>query len=481
MNSSGSNDRDTIVVDGIHGAIRLSDLERRVIDTGSFQRLRHLKQLQMGHVTYPNATHTRFAHCLGTLAIMQRVLAVADLPSLTPEEKADLRLAALLHDVGHYPYSHLMERVEDARLAEEFVGQEGRRTLDRSRPPYPNHDTVGRYIVTGQQDLLEAIGSPDRAERVADIFTRTHVTGADVQLSKLIHSSLDLDRLDYLLRDSQSAGVPYGNIDINYLLNSLRISGSGMLGVAEKALPAAEHCLFARFFMHQTVYYHKTTFGLEEACRQLLKRLRSARALGIPEDGRAIRKLVESDKLRTFTDAYVDEIVRKAALGEGLEAASAVEQQVIQVLARAILRRTPPKLLREVSVLKTRGDQAHAGTIFFNNCKHQLPSLAGASGIPLGQFLICQTRPLTLEERGGRMTAEEARGMGPEKEDELIKVFQGDDPEPKSLVDIENTFASVCADRFYQAYRLYVVYEGDDREAKMEELQTHTEPWTRAE
>lgn len=142
MNSSDSNDRDTIVVDAIHGAIHLSDLERRVIDTGSFQRLRHLKQLQMGHVTYPNATHTRFAHCLGTLAIMQRVLAVAELPSLKPEDKADLRLAALLHDVGHYPYSHLMERVDDARLAEEFVGQEGRRTLDRSRAPYPKHDTV---------------------------------------------------------------------------------------------------------------------------------------------------------------------------------------------------------------------------------------------------------------------------------------------------------------------------------------------------
>ena len=481
MNSSDSSDRDTIVVDGIHGDIHLSDLERRVIDTGSFQRLRHLKQLQMGHVTYPNATHTRFAHCLGTLAIMQRVLRVAQVPSLTPEERDNLRLAALLHDVGHYPYSHLMESVDDARLAEEFVGQERKRTLDRSRAPYPKHDTVGRYIVTGQQDLLEAIGSPDRAERVADIFTRMHVTGADVQLSKLIHSSLDLDRLDYLLRDARAAGVPYGHIDINYLLNSLKISNSGMLGVTEKALPAAEHCLFARFFMHQTVYYHKTTFGLEEACRQLLKRLRSVGAYSIPQDGEAIRELVQSDRLRAFTDAYVDEIVRKAALGEELEGASAGEQQVIQVLARAILRRTPPKLLQEVSVLETRGDQAHAGAIFFNNCKHQLSSLAGASGIPLGQFLICQTPPLTLEERGGHMTAEEARGMEPENEDELIKVFEGDDPEPKSLVDIKNTFACVCADRFYQAYRLYVVYEGGDREAKMEELQTQTEPWTRAD
>ena len=115
---------DRIVVDSIHGPIELTELERRVVDTAGFQRLRHLKQLGMAHVTYPNATHTRFAHSLGVLAIMSRVLQVAqDHLRLDEECTQDLRLAALLHDVGHYPYSHLMERVDDVVLTEERVAR----------------------------------------------------------------------------------------------------------------------------------------------------------------------------------------------------------------------------------------------------------------------------------------------------------------------------------------------------------------------
>jgi len=96
--------------------------------------------------------------------------------------------------------------------------------------------------------LIKAIGSKARAERVADLFSRGKA--ANPQLSKLISSSFDMDRLDYLIRDSRAAGVPYGLVDINYLLNSLGVSPSGLVGVSAKALPAAEQFLFARYFMH---------------------------------------------------------------------------------------------------------------------------------------------------------------------------------------------------------------------------------------
>jgi HD superfamily phosphohydrolase len=117
MDSSRPADRDKLIVDAIHGDIRLKPLECRVIDTASFQRLRHLKQLQFGHVTYPGATHTRFAHSVGVLGIMARITQIArDALSLTPEQVEDIRLAGLLHDVGHYPYSHLMEKVDKVTL-----------------------------------------------------------------------------------------------------------------------------------------------------------------------------------------------------------------------------------------------------------------------------------------------------------------------------------------------------------------------------
>ena len=210
MTSSNRDADRSIVVDSIHGDIRLSARECDVIDTAAFQRLRHLKQLGMGQVTYPNATHTRFAHSLGVLAIMRRVIDVAgkfDNISLTPAQKVNLRLAALLHDIGHYPYSHLMEKVERVQLTEEQVASTAESTvLDTSVPAYPNHESLGTLIVTKQPELVKAIGSPKRAREVAALFARTEA--AHQQFSKLIHSSLDMDRMDYLLRDSAAAGVP---------------------------------------------------------------------------------------------------------------------------------------------------------------------------------------------------------------------------------------------------------------------------------
>lgn len=122
MVSSKLDGFDKIVVDSIHGDIHLKTCELEVIDTASFQRLRHLKQLAMSQMAYPNATHTRFAHSLGALAIMARIIEIANTTGqikLTGKQQENLRLAALLHDVGHYPYSHLMERIDNVKLIEE--------------------------------------------------------------------------------------------------------------------------------------------------------------------------------------------------------------------------------------------------------------------------------------------------------------------------------------------------------------------------
>src|SRR5262245_14401015 len=130
---------DKIIVDSIHGDIHLTEIERRVIDTASFQRLRHLKQLGMAQATYPNATHTRFAHSVGVLGIMDRITRIArERLLLTDVQVEDIRLAGLLHDIGHYPYSHLMERVDKVQLTEELVP--GATTVRTSQEPYPDHE-----------------------------------------------------------------------------------------------------------------------------------------------------------------------------------------------------------------------------------------------------------------------------------------------------------------------------------------------------
>ncbi len=296
MVSSWHNSSGKIVVDSIHGDIHLTAQEVQVIDTSSFQRLRRLKQLAMAQMVYPTATLTRFAHCMGALGTMIRILKIAEESKIKfePEQEENLRLAALLHDVGHYPYSHLMEKIDRVELTENLI-EKSTNVIDVTKSKYPNHEEVGKLIVTNQPDLIEAIGGLERAQIVADIFTRSGT--ADPQLSKLIHSSFDIDGWDYLLRDSHATGVPYGKIDINYLLNNLRISQDKVLGFKEKSL--RHSALFiSKIFHVRVVYFHKTIYGLEEACCQLLKRLRDKndQKYGVPLDGEAIKAIVRSPR-----------------------------------------------------------------------------------------------------------------------------------------------------------------------------------------
>lgn len=435
-----------LIVDSIHGDIRLTDEECSVIDTASFQRLRSLKQLGMGQVTYPGATHTRFAHSIGVLGIMARVTDVArEALHLSDDQVSNIRLAGLLHDVGHYPYSHLMEVIDNVILTENFV-ESGQKTLDASKDKYQDHEEVGELIVTQQKDMLTALGGSERAKRIADLFRRNET--ADPQLSKLIHSSLDMDRLDYLMRDAKAAGVPYGHIDLNYLINCLQVSKSGMIGVKPKAITALEHFALARFFMHKAVYFHKTTFALEEACRQLLRRCKNTGRHGVPASSDEIRSIVSSDRLGTFTDAFVDRII---------QAATADEDECISSLAQSIQNRRTPKLLKEVVELGTEDSD---GRLFKNDCKHQLGKLAKNLGVHVGRFLYATTKPLSLEKRGGVFDIRAARGLESEERDELMKVFVSDDEEPTSLVDVPETLLHHLGNQRWYSHRLYIVDNG---------------------
>lgn len=482
MASSTGDGSEKVVVDSIHGAIHLKDREVQVIDTASFQRLRHLKQLAMAQLVYPTATHTRFAHSIGALGTMARIIQAAkgnEIP-LEPDMEENLRLAALLHDIGHYPYSHMMEDVGRVKLTEEQVDGTAApvKSLDAGRGKYPDHEEVGKWIVTGQADLIETIGGPERAKAVADLFTRSKA--GEPQLSKLIHSSLDLDRLDYLPRDSQGTGVPYGQIDIDYLLNNLKVSPEGVVGFSVKALPAVEHLLLARFFMLRVVYYHKTTYAFEETCRQLLRRLRDdhrkCKKYGVPLDGEAIKKLVTGPELFIFTDAFVDKIIQEAVNDEN---------EVIKVLARAVQKRRPPALLKEVPVCEEKEREHHAGNTFKLRCKAELNDLSSKFGIPLGQFLLCETNPINVGERPEMLTAgkvtkmkqEEVLNKAFEEEEKDIKIFNGDNAEPKSLMEIEYSLVAKFARYSFQIFRLYVVYEGADRDEVVGKLKDRVKEW----
>jgi hypothetical protein len=228
-----------VIRDPLWDNIRLEPAAVRILDTAPMQRLRYVRQLGHAFLVYPGSTHTRFEHALGAYHLTRRALAGLEerdeLREVPPLHGQAARLAALLHDVGHYPFSHALEEAG-----------------------FPHHERLGvaRLGVEPLAGELAAAGGPELAGLVGRFITGQ--SGSPLQ--GLISGSLDLDKIDYLSRDARMCGVPYGAVDVDRLLASLTLietaPGRLELGVQEKGISALESLLFAKYQMYRNVYWH---------------------------------------------------------------------------------------------------------------------------------------------------------------------------------------------------------------------------------
>lgn len=232
------------IKDPVHDHIRVDGFAIDLLDTPEMQRLRHVRQLGTAYLVYPSANHTRFEHSLGVYHLAVRAL---DNLGVTGKERDEVRAAALLHDVGHTPFSH---NVED--IIEEHVGK--------------RHDEVEDLLDGEIARVLEQRGvSP---ERVASLVR------GEGRYGQLVSGALDVDRMDYLVRDAHHTGVPYGTIDSGRLVLELGFV-DGELVLGEGNVQTAEALLLARSLMHPTVYSHHvariSTAMLERATQRLIE------------------------------------------------------------------------------------------------------------------------------------------------------------------------------------------------------------------
>ena len=229
-----------VIRDPLWNNIRIDPLALRLVDTRAFQRLRYVRQLGLAYLVYPGASHSRFEHALGAYNLARRALGLLEERGLTQQLEPDaclvVRCAALLHDIGHYPYSHALEEIGAL-----------------------HHEEVARPLITGGEvaDVLRAGLGEDAPDRIIALIRGR--SGSPLQ--GLISGSLDLDKIEYLKRDAFMCGVNYGDIDVDRLLNSLTIvddaeRGGQMVGVYEKGLSALESLLFAKYQMYRNVYWH---------------------------------------------------------------------------------------------------------------------------------------------------------------------------------------------------------------------------------
>ncbi|VFJ12588.1 HD domain-containing protein [Candidatus Nitrosocosmicus franklandus] len=243
------------ITDPIHKNIKFTLVERELIDTFIFQRLRRIRQLAGAHLVYPGALHSRFEHSIGSMFL-------AGLAGQTLLEKGyldsddmiqNLRISALLHDIGHGPFSHLFEEVLKECTTH-------------------SHEKLGERIIldTLITDILQRNGY--NPITISSLSFGKHKTRF---LNEIISGGLSVDLMDYLPRDSYFSGTEYGKVDYHRIINSLEVTNSKKLGISRSALYSYESMLISRYQMFKSVYFHKTVRSGEVMLLNAMKCLNS--------------------------------------------------------------------------------------------------------------------------------------------------------------------------------------------------------------
>ena len=275
--------------DPVHGLIKLTDQEVSIIDQLPFQRLRRIKQLAMAHLVYPGALHTRFDHSLGTLHAASRILEkVAKSAQMCEADVRTVRLAALLHDIGHGPFSHVSEYLLDEYYNRKAVTANTRDKI---------HEMLTIDILSYEPTIANLLTDEQR-DAVCRIIRGTNLR--DIRRD-IVSSDLDADKIDYLTRDGHFTGVQYGSFDLAKIYDSFAFiswGGQTYLGIDESGIFATEQLILAKHHMSHQVYAHRIRVITDS---MIVRGLELAIEDGLTE----IKDLYEYDGSPEFCQNYV--------------------------------------------------------------------------------------------------------------------------------------------------------------------------------
>lgn len=446
------------ISDPIHGSIELTELEWRVIATPAFQRLRNIKQLGLAHYVFPNADYSRFSHSLGVCHVAGRTLEaiqkVSGASNVSDEEIQQYRLAGLLHDVGHYPYSHAMEEAiaefYSSMLLSPKNGASDEGIKDESKPL--NHESAGERVLT-LDSAFAALRDKAYWQSIADIFRRQEPP----RFANLVSSDLDADRIDYLMRTAHHTGLPYGNVDIEYLLSQLQIDDQKRICFRAKALRAAEHLLVCRYFDYQQVAFNKTVAGLELLLREVLGELLGRGKIDC-STAWVERAITSGTPWHHFDDSFLLQKIRELAN-------ETKEDSETGPMVRAILDRIPPKLVGDIEYVADRHKKDKQD---FNNIKKSIENerqkWEAKFDIPRCHWYIWTKSGIELTKAGSYVPISAAleskdtqSDKAKDKYEQALRIIEPNSETSTPIMEIPYSLMSVLADKALYSLRIYVL------------------------
>lgn len=468
--------------DPVYGSIGLTSMEVDLINTPVFQRLRGLRQLARVDYVFPGAEHSRFVHSLGVLYVMGLMTEHLLHHNMINEEDAvKMRVAALLHDIGHFPLSHLGETVygyfEDSSYSSKIISTEENAEkntiplyqLSSFQSKSADHERLGKYIVENNSSIRETLISNDlNPSEIGDIFTGKF--GAiNMVYTQLLHSSLDADRLDYLLRDSFQTGVKYGLVDLEYLIRLLMVIDTPYemkekeLGGSEKMLVCdkkgqhvIDHFLMSRFFHYSQVVNHKTNASFEGLIKCMyIKLVDSGKYMF--NNLNEIRENVNTDRFLSFNDASLEVAFK--------EYNDITQDEEYKMLYRMYRRRYRPKTLIDLKCFDKNDAHSDEVTVLKRLLKKEPEKISEIIGSNHWGY---QVKSISVEKIHSRSTTKESREARGEDYGEAIKLYDRRSHEVSYLAENPLSVINKLADYNSQFVRIFIL---DDEEHDCEKMQ----------
>ena len=463
--------------DNVYGGIGLTKKEFELINTRTFQRLRRIKQQGLLSYVFPSSEHTRFSHSLGVLYIMGKMTDhLVDTGDLKNEDRIKLRYAALLHDIGHYPLSHLTEGVYNTidADAQESAFTTNVQSEQLVRPlikfahkcgkKSAHHEKLGAAVIEKRKDIKDILESEGVDPK--EIGQIIQGTTDNLIYHQLMHSSFDADRLDYLLRDSMSAGVKYGLIDLDYLIRLIKVGDFNIstpdnydeckkvMGINVKGVHALEHYLMARYFSYSQVTMHRTSAAFEVLAKAVIYEL--AQKKYIYENYDKVIDIVDKDEFLAFDDSYLWEAVIK--FREDLKNEDGSSNGIYEQFIETLIERKKIKMLYEIKEIVTNPESKVEGeeeTIDDNKTKiKKVTDYIDANLSKIAEALNVDVRNIGYLE--SVLSIEVPVNCGDEKNDtEAAKVYKNE--KCIQLKDEQSSLVKELFDKSLHIFRVFLV------------------------